>query len=40
MKPKSNPDYYQDLVKELEEAPNRTFLQRMGKKLGGMLRFT
>ncbi|KAH6614483.1 hypothetical protein B0J18DRAFT_460218 [Chaetomium sp. MPI-SDFR-AT-0129] len=40
MKPKSNPDYYQDLVKELEEAPNRTFLQRMGKKFGGMLRFT
>ena len=36
--PKSNPTYYQDIVKELEEAPNRSWLQRVAKRLGGMVR--
>ncbi|KAK3320242.1 hypothetical protein B0T19DRAFT_404753 [Cercophora scortea] len=40
MQPKSNPKYYTDLMTELEEAPTRTWLQRMGKKLGGMIRFS
>ncbi|KAK4160501.1 cytochrome B pre-mRNA-processing protein 6 [Cladorrhinum sp. PSN259] len=40
LEPKSNPTYYKDLVKELEEAPSRTFLQRLSKKLSGMIRFS
>ncbi|KAH8903787.1 hypothetical protein BR93DRAFT_971391 [Coniochaeta sp. PMI_546] len=39
MQPKSNPTHYTDLVKELEEAPNRSWLGRLGKKLGGLIRF-
>lgn len=39
LRPKSNPKYYTDLTKELEEAPNRTFLGRMAKRLGGIIRF-
>ncbi|KAK4153440.1 hypothetical protein C8A00DRAFT_43623 [Chaetomidium leptoderma] len=39
LEPKSNPTYYKDLVKELEEAPNRTWLQRLTKRLSGMVRF-
>jgi cytochrome b pre-mRNA-processing protein 6 len=38
--PKSNPTYYKDLLKELEEAPNRSLLGRMAKRLSGMIRFT
>ncbi|KAG7284426.1 hypothetical protein NEMBOFW57_010799 [Staphylotrichum longicolle] len=38
--PKSNPTYYNDLLKELEEAPNRSLLGRMAKRLSGMIRFT
>jgi cytochrome b pre-mRNA-processing protein 6 len=37
--PKSNPTYYKDLVKELEEAPNRSWLGRIAKRLSGMIRF-
>jgi cytochrome b pre-mRNA-processing protein 6 len=37
--PKSNPTYYKDLVKELEEAPNRSWLGRIAKRLSGMVRF-
>ncbi|KAK4225701.1 cytochrome B pre-mRNA-processing protein 6 [Podospora fimiseda] len=40
LEPKSNPTYYKDLVQELEEAPNRTFLQRLAKRLTGMIRLT
>jgi cytochrome b pre-mRNA-processing protein 6 len=39
-KPQSNPTYYKDLVTELEEAPNRSWLGRLSKRLGGMIRFT
>ena len=38
MEPQSNPTYYIELMKELEEAPTRTFLQWVGKRLGGMIR--
>ncbi|KAK3302979.1 uncharacterized protein B0T15DRAFT_495547 [Chaetomium strumarium] len=38
--PKSNPTYYKDLLKELEEAPNRTWLQRIAKRLSGIVRFS
>ncbi|KAK4118661.1 hypothetical protein N657DRAFT_667088 [Parathielavia appendiculata] len=37
--PKSNPTYYKDLVKELEEAPHRSWLGRLAKRLSGMVRF-
>ena len=37
--PKSNPTYYKDLLQELEEAPNRSFLARMAKRVSGMVRF-
>lgn len=39
MRPKSNPTHYTDLMKELEEAPNRSWFGRIGKKLGGLIRF-
>jgi cytochrome b pre-mRNA-processing protein 6 len=39
LEPRSNPTHYTDLVKELEEAPNRTFFGRIAKRLGGMIRF-
>ena len=40
MEPRSNPTYYKDLLTELEEAPNRSWLGRVGKRLGGLIRFT
>ncbi|KAB8293014.1 hypothetical protein EYC80_007376 [Monilinia laxa] len=39
MKPASNPTYYEDLVKELEEAPNRSWFQQQVNKWKGALRF-
>ncbi|KAH6844665.1 hypothetical protein B0I37DRAFT_416258 [Chaetomium sp. MPI-CAGE-AT-0009] len=38
--PKSNPTYYKDLVKELEEAPTRSWLDRLWKRLGGIVRLS
>lgn len=40
MKPRSNPTYYQDIITELEEAPKRSWLGRVQKKLQGMFRFS
>lgn len=40
MKPRSNPTHYTDLIKELEEAPNRSWFGRMTKRLGGLIRFS
>ncbi|KAK0610616.1 hypothetical protein B0T17DRAFT_512104 [Bombardia bombarda] len=40
LKPKSNPTYYTDIIRELEEAPTRSWLTRVAKKLGGIVRFT
>ncbi|KXX81285.1 Cytochrome B pre-mRNA-processing protein 6 [Madurella mycetomatis] len=38
--PESNPAYYKELIKELEEAPNRSFFGRIAKRLSGMIRLT
>lgn len=40
MKPTRNPTYYTDLVRELEEAPNRGFWARLTNKWKGMVRFS
>ncbi|KAL9103316.1 MAG: hypothetical protein Q9163_001622 [Psora crenata] len=40
MKPASNPTHYEDLVKELEEAPNRSWLGAKLNKWKGFLRFS
>jgi len=40
LEPQSNPTYYADLITELEEAPKRSWLGRVGKRLGGMVRFS
>ncbi|KAK6206385.1 hypothetical protein QIS74_13556 [Colletotrichum tabaci] len=39
LRPASQPTYFQDLVRELEEAPTRGWLKNMSKKLSGMFRF-
>ncbi|RLL96715.1 hypothetical protein CFD26_106870 [Aspergillus turcosus] len=39
-RPASNPDHYDNVVKEFEEAPGRDFWGRVGKRLRGLLRFT
>ncbi|EFQ27225.1 uncharacterized protein GLRG_01720 [Colletotrichum graminicola M1.001] len=39
LKPASQPTYFQDLLRELEEAPTRGWLKNMSKKLSGMFRF-
>lgn len=38
LEPKSQPTYFDDLVREIEEAPNRSWLGRLGKRLSGMVR--
>lgn len=40
IKPASNPTYYTDLMKELEEAPKRSWLQSTINKWKGSLRFS
>jgi len=40
MRPASNPTYYKDLVKELEEAPARTWWGQMTNRWKGFLRFS
>ena len=40
LKPASNPKYYDDLIKELDEAPRRSWLQSKIKKLRAMVRFS
>ncbi|KAL3470526.1 hypothetical protein BJX99DRAFT_47764 [Aspergillus californicus] len=37
--PASNPDHYDDLIREFDEAPSRDWLGRLGKRLRGLLRF-
>ncbi|KAI4126526.1 MAG: hypothetical protein LQ347_004938 [Umbilicaria vellea] len=39
-KPVSNPSYYEDLMKELQEAPQRSWLSRILNKWKGFLRFS
>ncbi|KAK8118207.1 uncharacterized protein PG998_006488 [Apiospora kogelbergensis] len=38
LQPKSNPTYFHDLVKELEEAPNRSWLDRFMLRVKGVVR--
>lgn len=38
LKPKSNPTYFTDLTKEFEEAPNRSWLQRLLLRMKGVVR--
>ncbi|KAG5946481.1 hypothetical protein E4U53_006581 [Claviceps sorghi] len=38
LEPKSQPTYFNDLIREIEEAPRRTWLERLGKRLSGMIR--
>ncbi|KAJ4404112.1 hypothetical protein N0V82_010547 [Gnomoniopsis sp. IMI 355080] len=40
MTPRSNPGYYEALVRDLEEVPSRTWTQRMALKLKGMIRWS
>jgi len=38
LEPNSQPTYFEDLLREIEEAPKRTWLERVGKRLSGMIR--
>ncbi|KAK5173129.1 uncharacterized protein LTR77_003251 [Saxophila tyrrhenica] len=38
MKPRSDPQHYETLEREIDEVPDRTFWGRMMKRLGGMVR--
>ena len=39
MKPQSQPEHYERLAREIEEAPDRSWFGRVVKRLGGMVRF-
>ncbi|CEN59587.1 hypothetical protein ASPCAL02032 [Aspergillus calidoustus] len=38
-RPASNPDHYDNLIREFEEAPSRDWLGRLWKRLSGQFRF-
>lgn len=38
MKPKFNPTYYEDVMREVDEAPTRTWAHMIKNKLSGMFR--
>ncbi|RDA89429.1 hypothetical protein CP532_6220 [Ophiocordyceps camponoti-leonardi (nom. inval.)] len=38
LEPKSQPTYFADLVHEIDEAPKRSWLGRLGKRLAGLIR--
>jgi cytochrome b pre-mRNA-processing protein 6 len=40
MHPASAPDHYSKLVKELDELPDRSFLQRIASRFKGMIRLS
>ncbi|KAI5919424.1 hypothetical protein F4810DRAFT_714503 [Camillea tinctor] len=40
LRPKSNPTYFTDLVKELEEAPSRSWFDRLMLRLKGVVRIS
>lgn len=40
MRPRSNPEYYEVLMRDLEEVPTRTWWGRMKIRVGGMFRWT
>lgn len=37
--PASQPGHYDAVVEEFDEAPNRSWFGRLGKRLGGILKF-
>lgn len=37
-RPASNPDYYENLIKEFEEAPKRDWIGRLKKFIAGKVR--
>ncbi|EYE91138.1 ubiquinol-cytochrome c reductase complex assembly factor 2 [Aspergillus ruber CBS 135680] len=39
-RPASSPDHYDNVVREFEEAPERDWFGRLGKRLKGLLRFS
>ncbi|KAI9932786.1 hypothetical protein ASPWEDRAFT_22552 [Aspergillus wentii DTO 134E9] len=39
-RPASNPDHYDNVVREFEEAPNRDWFGRLGKRVKGIFRMT
>ncbi|KAF5858815.1 hypothetical protein ETB97_003771 [Aspergillus alliaceus] len=39
-RPKSNPDHYDNVIKEFSEAPSRDFWGRVGARLKGLFRFS
>jgi len=38
MKPKFNPTYYEEILDEVSNVPNRGLIERISKKLSGMFR--
>ncbi|PFH58608.1 hypothetical protein XA68_13449 [Ophiocordyceps unilateralis] len=38
LEPKFQPTYFADLVNEIDEAPKRSWLGRVGKRLSGLIR--
>ncbi|PHH74327.1 hypothetical protein CDD80_3166 [Ophiocordyceps camponoti-rufipedis] len=38
LEPKSQPTYFADLLHEIDEAPKRSWLARLGKRLSGLIR--
>lgn len=38
--PASDPDHYDNVVREFEEAPNRDWVGRIRKRLGGLFRLS
>ncbi|KAK0738172.1 hypothetical protein B0T18DRAFT_433027 [Schizothecium vesticola] len=38
MKPKFNPTYYEEILDEVRNVPNRGLIERISKKLSGMFR--
>lgn len=40
MRPASNPDHYQDIIEEIDAAPDRGTWGRIKNRLAGMLRFS
>ena len=38
MKPKSKPTYFEDLLEELDRAPEKTFTTRLWERISGFIR--
>lgn len=39
LKPKSQPTYFEDLLEELDRAPDKTLTTRLWERLAGFIRF-